>query len=347
MKSTAKQSLHSGTLDIGRIKSGRNSSLLQRPYRRHLAPVQGSRKANTPALANFSLEAKGPDGKSKVLFRQAFYNGCMGARAMHQMRSYRKYISPMYDGNAYTITSTYHEEILRLYCVWPTEQIDLERSGNTSYRMSELGRFFLTDPNEPDALDWGVAAWRNLRDWARKQRDELNAITKRGLADNSSASSNRRRSGSTENLILSDTKPEIEDVSDVEDTPRQHRELPKSSQDQRDSSESDLGELDESVEDQVAWSPTNNVSEGLRASNKHRISPTKSDTDNDHLALSPAVQSRPTKMMKPSNIALNRNIPPTTAADRSSSPDVLGLSADNTPTKPRKRVFVAPSRRQE
>ena len=120
--------------------------------------IQGSVKFDAPVVANFFLEAKGPDGKSTVVYRQAFYDGCMGARAIHQMRYYGRNPSEMYDGNAYTITSTYHDEVLRLYCVWPTKRLHAEQMGKTSYHMSILGKYFITTSEEPDKAEEGVTA---------------------------------------------------------------------------------------------------------------------------------------------------------------------------------------------
>ncbi|KAK3169511.1 hypothetical protein OEA41_008895 [Lepraria neglecta] len=53
-------------------------------------------------------EAKGPDGSAPVCELQAMYDGALGARGIHELRSY---VDPetAYDNNAYTITSTYHD----------------------------------------------------------------------------------------------------------------------------------------------------------------------------------------------------------------------------------------------
>lgn len=59
-----------------------------------------------PVAPNFFLEAKAPSGSAEVAKRQACYDGAIGARAMHSLQSYNQ--EPIYDGNAYTVTSTYH-----------------------------------------------------------------------------------------------------------------------------------------------------------------------------------------------------------------------------------------------
>jgi hypothetical protein len=54
---------------------------------------------------NFFLEVKGPNGNPRKAMLQACHYGAYGARAMQALRTYGQELS--YDGNAYTITSTY------------------------------------------------------------------------------------------------------------------------------------------------------------------------------------------------------------------------------------------------
>jgi hypothetical protein len=86
-----------------------------------------------PVLPNFFAEGKGPDGSAAVARRQAFYDGTLGARAMHPLQSYGKK-DLAYDNNAYTITSTYHDGTLKLYTVYPVPSTDPKRS--TDYYMT-------------------------------------------------------------------------------------------------------------------------------------------------------------------------------------------------------------------
>jgi hypothetical protein len=131
--------------------------------RRYIVP---SNQSSVPILPNFFTEGKGPQGSSNVARRQAFYDGTLGARAMHHLQSYRKGL--VYDNNAYTITSTYHHDgLLRLFATYPTPSKNPGRS--TEYHMIQLRSYSMT--NTCETFRQGASAFRNARDWAKKQRD--------------------------------------------------------------------------------------------------------------------------------------------------------------------------------
>jgi hypothetical protein len=81
--------------------------------------------ATAPVAPNFFIEAKAPQGGADVAKRQAIQDGAYGARAMHSLQSYSQG-EPVYDGNTYTITSTYHTgtSSLKLYATHPTRGED-------------------------------------------------------------------------------------------------------------------------------------------------------------------------------------------------------------------------------
>lgn len=189
--------------------------------------IQPSTKADLPALPNFFLEFKGPAGNSQILKRQAFYDGCIGARGIHQLRSYGKDPSTMYDDKIYTITSTYFYGVLTIYGVWPTSQIDRKRQGDTSYHMTEIGRWYLINPEDKDQSIRGVTAFRNLRDWAKKQRDDLIMQINHSVASSvDSPTMQRSLSSNNEIETPSDTDFDIyENENFVE--PTEKRDLPK------------------------------------------------------------------------------------------------------------------------
>ncbi|MCJ1308320.1 hypothetical protein MMC25_001973 [Agyrium rufum] len=84
-----------------------------------------------PVAPNFFLEVKRPSGGANVAKRQACYSDALGARGMHQLQLYKR--EPIYDGNAYTITSTYHDGNLNMYVTHVTSS----GSGDSSeYYMS-------------------------------------------------------------------------------------------------------------------------------------------------------------------------------------------------------------------
>jgi hypothetical protein len=97
--------------------------------------------------------------------KQACYDGALGARAMHELQSYKQ--EPIFDGNAYTITSTYHAGTgtLQMYATYPTQAED----ATTEYHMTQVKGWALT--SDPDTLRQGATAFRNARDWAQEQRD--------------------------------------------------------------------------------------------------------------------------------------------------------------------------------
>ncbi|EDN05713.1 predicted protein [Histoplasma mississippiense (nom. inval.)] len=143
---------HTAQLDH-RVRSELNSYIV--PSTQHNAPI----------LPNFFAEAKGPDGSTAVAKRQALYDGSLGARAMLRLQAYGKELA--YDGNAYVVTSTYHDGNLKLYTTHPTTSNDAGR--DTDYHMTQLRSFALTDTAE--SFLQGASAFRNARDWAKEQRD--------------------------------------------------------------------------------------------------------------------------------------------------------------------------------
>ncbi|PVH68989.1 hypothetical protein DL98DRAFT_522428 [Cadophora sp. DSE1049] len=131
-----------------------------------------------PVAPNFFMEAKAPSGGADVAKRQAMQDGAYGARAMHSLQSYSEG-KPVYDGNAYTITSTYHTGLLRLYATHPTAGPE----NSPEYHMTQINGWDLT--NNPDTFRQGVTAFRNARDWAQEQRDALiNAANRKARSTN-------------------------------------------------------------------------------------------------------------------------------------------------------------------
>ncbi len=124
---------------------------------------------SAPVAPNFFLEAKAPRGGADVAKRQACHDGALGARAMHQLQSYKQ--GPVYDGNAYTVTSTYHAGtgILQMYTTHPTQAED--RQNSTEYHMTKVKGWELT--SDVDTFRPGASALRNARDWAQEQRDGI------------------------------------------------------------------------------------------------------------------------------------------------------------------------------
>ncbi|EXJ82323.1 hypothetical protein A1O3_06136 [Capronia epimyces CBS 606.96] len=132
---------------------------------KHIIP---STTTSRPVAPNFFLEGKGPKGQTDVLQRQALYNGALGARAMHSLQNYGTN-TPVYDNNAYSFSSTYHDGQLRVYATHPTQSTVPERQSD--YHMTQVRSFSLTDTH--DRFREGVTAYRNIRDLAKEQRDSF------------------------------------------------------------------------------------------------------------------------------------------------------------------------------
>ncbi|KAL9123877.1 MAG: hypothetical protein Q9217_006736 [Psora testacea] len=139
--------------------------------------ITPSTQQQAPALPNFFTEVKGPDGSAAVAKRQACYNGALGARAVQKLQGLGQ--EPIYDNNAYTITSTYHDGTLKIYTVHSTQAADLEDSHE--YHMTQLRSFATTDT--PESFRQGVGAFRNARDWTKEQRDKFIAAANGRLID--------------------------------------------------------------------------------------------------------------------------------------------------------------------
>jgi hypothetical protein len=103
-----------------------------------------------------------------VAKRQALQDGGVGARAMQHLQSYGQ-PEPVYDNNAYTITSTFDGEQLLMYTTHPTQPAD--PGEQPEYHMNQLRGWTLTDG--PETFRQGATAYRNGRDWAKEKRDEF------------------------------------------------------------------------------------------------------------------------------------------------------------------------------
>lgn len=157
----AKPDLYDGTLPAE----------LHKQTRADLGPfIVPSANDAAPCLPNFFTEAKGSDGSPAVCELQALYDGALGARGVHELRSYVD-AEASYDNNAYTITSTYHagNGDLTIYSSHPVLSNDPKNT--IEYRMTQLDGWKMT--RNPDTFRQGASALRNARDWAQEKRKEI------------------------------------------------------------------------------------------------------------------------------------------------------------------------------
>ena len=131
--------------------------------------IQPTTQDDSPIAPNFFLAAKGPDGSGAVAKRQACYDGALGARGLHRLQSYGQK-DLHYDGNAYTITSSYSDGQLKMYTSHPIQSPLAD--GCPEYIMTQINTWGLTGNSE--SFRQGAGAFRNARDFAKEHRD--NAI---------------------------------------------------------------------------------------------------------------------------------------------------------------------------
>ena len=139
-----------------------------------------SSQRKRPALPNFFMEAKGPEGKSSVAKRQITQDLAAGARGMLRMQSYGL-DDPVFDNKAYTFGSIYDSgsSTLQLFAMHPTKPGDAD--GKPEYHTTKIRGFDLTD--NLDTHRQGIGAFRNLRDLATEWRAEFIAAANE-TADN-------------------------------------------------------------------------------------------------------------------------------------------------------------------
>ncbi|KAL8825833.1 MAG: hypothetical protein Q9170_007639 [Blastenia crenularia] len=152
------------------LYDGIRPSVLARQTREQLSEyIEPSSNTTAPLLPNFFAEAKGPKGSLDVCERQATYDGAIGARGIHAIRSY---INPTtaFDDNAYTIVSTYHPKgALTMFTTHPVKPTN--RMHETEYRMTQLGSYAMT--GSPDVFRQGATAVRNSRELMREYREQF------------------------------------------------------------------------------------------------------------------------------------------------------------------------------
>jgi hypothetical protein len=116
------------------------------------------------------MEANGPNGKASEMKLQITQDLTAGARGKRKLQSYKQEQSN-YDGNAYTIGTTYHSDTgtLQLFAMHPKPLV--VPNGQLEYHTTQIRSFGMTDL--ADTFRQGAAAFRNVHDWAKQQRDEF------------------------------------------------------------------------------------------------------------------------------------------------------------------------------
>ena len=153
------------------LYDGARPADLNKQVRSSLGPyVVPSKNTTAPCVPNFFAEGKGPNGSSAVAKLQVLYDGALGARGIHELRSYI-HGETLFDNNTYTISSTYHGDTgdLTIYSSHPTPSDDPRQP--IEYRMTQLGGWKMA--GDPETFRQGATALRNAREWAQEKRKEL------------------------------------------------------------------------------------------------------------------------------------------------------------------------------
>ncbi|CEJ90701.1 hypothetical protein VHEMI06464 [[Torrubiella] hemipterigena] len=162
--------LTDGTLVPGNpdLFYGARPEQLDRNIRKQLGgQIVPSTQHDLSIIPNFFLQVKGPGGRMDVALLQACYDGALGARAMHSLQSYGQ-PTPIYNNNAYSLTTIYHCGTLRIFAVHPLPPAESDRQ--PCFVMTHIKSWIMT--GDYKSFQQGATAYRNGLDWAKQQRDE-------------------------------------------------------------------------------------------------------------------------------------------------------------------------------
>ena len=165
------QSLTSGcTITPGNpdLYDGARPEQLDRRIRDRLkGMIIPSTQDDLPIAPNFFLHVKGPGGTKAVATRQCVYDGALGERGQLSLRSYGQK-ELQFDSNAHTITSVYSPHVLSMYAVHTARTNG--PNGRQEFYTHLIGSWAMD--GDIQTFQNGAAALRNLRDWAKEQREE-------------------------------------------------------------------------------------------------------------------------------------------------------------------------------
>lgn len=175
-----------------------------------------------PAAPNYFLEGKSAAGRPDVAQRQIMHDNAYGARAMFQLQNYGRE-TPTYDGNAYTIGSTYHPGTgtLQMYATHPRQAA----SGGTEYHMTQLDGYQMT--GNIDTFRKGAAAYRNSREFAQEQRDRLIAAANATARSLPTVTTPSTATGSQTNFSSATASGSFDSDTSTDELAPEYEEVPK------------------------------------------------------------------------------------------------------------------------
>ncbi|KAJ6436793.1 hypothetical protein O9K51_10560 [Purpureocillium lavendulum] len=166
--------LTDGTLVPGNpdLYYGARPEQLKRTVRSELNKmIMPSTQQDLPIVPNFSLAVKGPDGSFVQSYGQ----------------------TPTFDNRAYAITSIYHGGTLKMYTSHPIPPSAPKKG--SGFAMTQIKAWVLT--GDADTFRRGAGAYRNLQEWAKKERDNVIEKANERLPQNSGASPSQDAEGLT------------------------------------------------------------------------------------------------------------------------------------------------------
>ncbi|RDA87724.1 hypothetical protein CP532_1788 [Ophiocordyceps camponoti-leonardi (nom. inval.)] len=125
-------------------------------------------RSDAPVAPNYFVEARGQHGSAAIAQRQLCYDMALGERGQIALLSTGE-PGPVYDHCAHTLGITYQSGAVRIYAMHALEP--LTATSRPEYVMTQVDAFSMS--GNARTFREGVRAFRNARDWARQQRDEL------------------------------------------------------------------------------------------------------------------------------------------------------------------------------
>ncbi|KAI9752870.1 MAG: hypothetical protein M4579_005437 [Chaenotheca gracillima] len=127
-----------------------------------------------PCLPNLFIEIGNSSDEPVVSERQALHNGAVGARAIHELRSYIGQ-GELFDNNAYTITSTYGAGTLVIYASFTIPPTGPNRRYDIC--MILIAGYYIV--SDIDTFRQGASALRNARQWAKRTAGSPHSCSER------------------------------------------------------------------------------------------------------------------------------------------------------------------------
>lgn len=126
-----------------------------------------STQGDLPAAPNFFIGVKGPDGTAAVAMRQIMYDMALGERGQTALLDYHE-LNPIYDNKAHTIGCTLIDGHLKMYATHRVPPSKPEAHAEYVMTLIDSWTMFGTLGKFREA----ATAYRNARDWAKRQRNE-------------------------------------------------------------------------------------------------------------------------------------------------------------------------------